>query len=127
MINYLIDRLKATTEVTAVVGTSKIYPLSRLDGTAIPAIVLQMTDCEPVESKDRTLNLDLTTVEVTTLADNPKAAWDLSVYCRRSLNNFTSTEILSCAFTGWASDVFEARDVFTITSTYAVRVKIDNV
>ena len=70
MINYLIDKLKLDSNITATVGTN-IVPLSRLEGTSIPAIVLQMVDATAEETKERSINLDTTTVEVTTLANTP--------------------------------------------------------
>ena len=127
MINYLIDELKLNTNLVAVVGTN-IVPLSRLEGSSTPAVVLQMVDADAEEVKERALNIDLTTVEVTTLATTPKQAWDLSILIRTSLNGYTlADDILSCQFSSWASDVFESTEVFTITSTYIVRNKIENV
>ena len=127
MINYLIDKLKLDTSITAIVGTH-IVPLSRLEGTSVPAIVLQMVDATAEETKARSINLDITTVEVTTLANTPKAAWDISILIRSSINGYSSgDDILSCQFSSWASDVFDSKEVFTITSTYIVLNKIANV
>tara|TARA_R110000803_G_scaffold205743_1_gene272619 strand:+ start:115 stop:498 length:384 start_codon:yes stop_codon:yes gene_type:complete len=127
LINYLIDKLKLDTSITAIVGTN-IVPLSRLEGTSVPAIVLQMVDATAEETKARSINLDTTTVEVTTLANTPKAAWDISILIRSSINGYSSgDDILSCQFSSWASDVFDSKEVFTITSTYIVLNKIANV
>ena len=127
MINYLIDKLKLDTSITAIVGT-KIVPLSRLEGTSVPAIVLQMVDATAEETKVRSINLDTTTIEVTTLANTPKSAWDISILIRSSINGYSSgDDILSCQFSSWASDVFDSKEVFTITSTYIVLNKIANV
>ena len=127
MINYLIDKLKLDTSITAIVGTN-IVPLSRLEGTSVPAIVLQMVDATAEETKVRSINLDTTTIEVTTLANTPKSAWDISILIRSSINGYSSgDDILSCQFSSWASDVFDSKEVFTITSTYIVLNKIANV
>jgi len=124
LINFLIDELKLNTSLVAVVGAN-IVPLSRLEGSTTPAVVLQMVDADAEEVKERALNIDLTTVEVTTLATTPKQAWDLSILIRTSLNGYRLEDnILSCQFSSWASDVFESTEVFTITSTYIVRNKI---
>lgn len=124
MIHYLIGRLEDTAGVTDIVGTN-IFTLSRLDNNTVPAVVLQMTGTtDTAETHAFTVGIDTTLVEVTAIATDPGAAWNLAKEIRKSLNGWKDGAVRASAFQTWASDIFEAPELYTITAEYAVQVKI---
>lgn len=127
MINLVIDILKADANVTAITTTDRIYPLSRLEGGTIPAIVVQQISTDPADTHDSTSTMDTNTVQVTIIEDKPKDANALAVLVRAALDGYGGNTIAEIRLTNQATDVFEAIDLFTLTQTYDVRVIRDNV
>ena len=123
MIHYLINQLEATTAVTSIVGEN-IFTLSRMQDRQLPCLVLQMTGSSENESKGFHLNLVTCFVEVTAIHENPADAWRLSLATVKSLNGHKDTNVLSSQFNQWASDIFEADELFTITMSFTVQIKI---
>ena len=123
MIHYLINALEANAGVTNIVS-SNIFTLSRLDNTNTPALVLQMTGSNENETKGFHLNLVTCFVEITAITEKPSEAWALSVATVKALNGYNDTNVISSQFNQWASDIFEADEVFTITMTFTVQIKI---
>jgi hypothetical protein len=127
MINLVIDILKADANVTAITTADRIYPLSRLEGATIPAIVVQQIATDPADTHDSTSTMDTNTVQVTIIEDKPKDANALAVLVRAALDGYGGNTIAEIRLTNQATDVFEAIDLFTLTQTYDVRVIRDNV
>jgi hypothetical protein len=127
MINLVIDILKADANVTAITTADRIYPLSRLEGGTIPAIVVQQISTDPADTHDSTSTMDTNTVQVTIIEDKPKEANALAVLVRAALDGYGGNTIAEIRLTNQATDVFEAIDLFTLTQTYDVRVVRDNV
>jgi hypothetical protein len=127
MINLVIDILKADANVTAITTADRIYPLSRLEGGTIPAIVVQQISTDPADTHDSTSTMDTNTVQVTIIEDKPKDANALAVLVRAALDGYGGNTIAEIRLTNQATDVFEAIDLFTLTQTYDVRVIRDNV
>jgi hypothetical protein len=127
MINLVIDILKADANVTAITTADRIYPLSRLEGGTIPAIVVQQISTDPADTHDSTSTMDTNTVQVTIIEDKPKDANALAVLVRAALDGYGGNTIAEIRLTNQATDVFEAIDLFTLTQTYDVRVVRDNV
>ena len=127
MINLVIDILKADANVTAITTADRIYPLSRLEGATIPAIVVQQIATDPADTHDSTSTMDTNTVQVTIIEDKPKDANALAVLVRAALDGYGGNTIAEIRLTNQATDVFEAIDLFTLTQTYDVRVVRDNV
>lgn len=123
MIHYLINALEANAGVTNIVSTN-IFTLSRLDNTNTPALVLQMTGSNENETKGFHVNLVTCFVEITAITEKPSEAWALSVATVKALNGYKDTNVISSQFNQWASDIFEADEVFTITMTFTVQIKI---
>jgi hypothetical protein len=127
MINLVIDILKADANVTAITTADRIYPLSRLEGGTIPAIVVQQIATDPADTHDSTSTMDTNTVQVTIIEDKPKDANALAVLVRAALDGYGGNTIAEIRLTNQVTDVFEAIDLFTLTQTYDVRVIRDNV
>lgn len=127
MINLVIDILKADANVTAITTADRIYPLSRLEGATIPAIVVQQIATDPADTHDSTSTMDTNTVQVTIIEDKPKDANALAVLVRAALDGYGGNTIAEIRLTNQVTDVFEAIDLFTLTQTYDVRVVRDNV
>lgn len=127
MINLVIDILKADANVTAITTADRIYPLSRLEGASIPAIVVQLTGTDPADTHDTTSNMDTHTVEVTVIEDKPKDANALAVLVRAALDGYSGNNIAEIRFVNQATDVFEATDLFTQSMIYEVRLSRDNI
>lgn len=123
MIHYLITELEADSGITSIVGDN-IFTLSRLQNENTPCLVLQMTGSQENESKGFHLNLVTCFVEITAITESPADAWRLALKTVKNLNGKKTTEILSSQFNQWASDVFEADELFTITMTFTVQIKI---
>ena len=124
MIHHLITKLKQTPEVVAYTTRDRIFPLIRLQGSQVPAVVLQLVGCTPEDTKDKTSTVEVNLVEVTGMAVTPADAWGLMEAVRDSLDGWDggSTAVQWVRFATHASDVFESSDLFTITATYRVRV-----
>jgi hypothetical protein len=127
MINLIIDILKADANVTAITTANRIYPLSRLEGGTIPAIVVQLVGTDPADTHDTTSTMDTNTVEVTVIEDKPKDANALAVLVRAALDGYSGNTIAEIRLVNQATDVFEATDLFTQTMIYDVRTLRDNV
>ena len=120
MINHLIDILKATEAVTDITTTSRIFPLIRLQGSEVPALVLQLTGATPNDAKDLPSDLDENSVQVTGFATDPATAWALMEAVRDALDGYSGGVIAGIRFQTHASDVFETTEVFSITARYDV-------
>ena len=127
MINLIIDILKADANIVAITTTSRIYPVSRLEGGVIPAIVVQLTGTDPADTHDTTSTMDDHTVQVTVIEDKPKDANALAVLVRAALDGYSGGSIAEIRFVNQATDVFEAVDLFTQTMVYSVKLHRDNV
>ena len=127
MINLVIDILKADANVIAITTADRIYPLSRLEGATIPAIVVQLTGTDPADTHDTTSNMDTHTVEVTVIEDKPKDANALAVLVRAALDGYSGNNIAEIRFVNQATDVFEATDLFTQSMIYEVKLSRDNI
>jgi len=127
MINLIIDILKADANIVAITTTSRIYPVSRLEGGVIPAIVVQLTGTDPADTHDTTSTMDDHTVQVTVIEDKPKDANALAVLVRAALDGYAGNSIAEIRFVNQATDVFEAVDLFTQTMVYSVKLHRDNV
>jgi hypothetical protein len=127
MINLIIDILKADANITAITTTSRIYPVSRLEGGVIPAIVVQLTNTDPADTHDNTTNMDVHTVQVSVIEDRPKEAHALAELCRSALDGYTGGVIAECRFINQATDVFESIDLYTQTMLFRVMLVRDNV
>ena len=124
MINHLITKLKQTTAVVNYTTRDRIFPLIRLQGSQVPAVVLQLVGCTPEDTKDTTSSVEVHVVEVTGLAVTPADCWTLMEAVRDALDGWDGddTAVQWVRFATHASDVFESSDLFTITATYRVRV-----
>ena len=121
MIHHLIDILKNDTDVTNLVDGNSIFPLIRLQGSQLPAIVIQLIGSDPQETKDRVVDYDKYIVEITSLQDNPREAWLTCLAVRNALDTFAgNTDVGQIRMQSVVSDVFESTDVFTITQQYEV-------
>lgn len=123
MINHLIDILKADGTVTAITTADRIFPLARLQGSTVPAVVLQLTSTDPVDTHDAVANLDEHIVQVTAIAATPKACYDLGEVVRLALDGYIGGDISSLRFVTQASDIFEADDLFTLTMQFNVHLQ----
>lgn len=124
MIDTIITALKATTSITDLVPADNIFPLFRLQKSDLPAIVIQLVDTEPVETKDDAFDLDVHTVEITTLTEHPKTAWRTSVKVRQRLQGFATEPIVQSRFVTQATDVFEATEVHSVTQRYQFHTRL---
>lgn len=123
MIHHLIDILKADSDVTTYVNASNIFPLVRLQGSQIPAIVLQLVGTDPQDTKDRLVDYDRYTVEITCMHDNPRENWLTCLAVRNALDGYAGDNDLGqVRMTNANSDVFESTEVFTITQQYEVHM-----
>lgn len=125
MIHLIIQRLKASTDVTDITTADRIFPLIRLQGSQVPALVVQLVGGAPTETKEETSHVDDNLIEITALAKQPAQAWALSQAVRDSLDGYTSGTLADVRFQTHASDIFESTDVFTITTRYLVRTQRD--
>jgi hypothetical protein len=126
MIHHIITRLKATTDVTDITTEDRIFPLIRLQGSQVPALVVQLVGGTPTEAKDETSQVDDNLVEITAFATDPSTAWTLSEAVRSSIDGYTSGSLAEVRFQNHASDIFESTDTFSITARYLVRHSRDN-
>lgn len=124
MIHHLIKHLKLQGGVTQYTTRDRIYPLIRLQGSQVPALVLQLVGCAPEDTKDSTATQDLDVVQITGLAVEPSEVWSLMEEVRTALDGWDggASDVLAVRFRTHASDVFESSDLFTITATYTVRL-----
>jgi len=121
MINYVIDRLQDSAGLTAIVDPGDIYPLYRLQQSTVPAIVVQLTGTDPIDTHDAESTQEVHTVEVTVIHTNPKSAWDAAVLVRAQLDGWqTIGPVLFGRFVNQATDIFTATDFFSVTQRYDI-------
>lgn len=119
MINLIINALKNDQVVLQYVSADNIYPLFRLQGSDLPAVVIQLVNTTPIDTHDVVTDMDLHTVEITTINLDPQTAWKTSQQIRRSLeSNTTISGIDRIRFETQATDVFEVQDAFSVTQRY---------
>lgn len=123
MLHHIIDILKADGSVTSYVAADNIFPLVRLQGSELPAVTVQLVSTEPIDTKDRRVDYDEFTVEVTTFFGDPRNAWLTCLAIRSALDNFAgNSDVGQIRMQNMASDVFEGTDVFTFTQQYSVHM-----
>lgn len=125
MINLIIDILSGTSSVTDIVPADRIFPLVRLQGSEIPAIVVQLTGGTPVDAKDLPSTMDVDNVQVTAFAVDPATAWAAMEAVRAVLDGYQGGYIAESRFVTHASDIFETTEVFSITARYDIRLTRD--
>ena len=125
MINLIIKRLKDTAAVTTITTADRIFPLIRLQGSNVPALVVQLVGGSPTEAKEETSQVDDNLVEVTAFAQEPAQAWALSSAVRDALDGYSQGYLADVRFQNHASDIFESTDIFSITARYLVRTRRD--
>lgn len=118
MINHIIDVLKASEAVTDITTASRIFPLIRLQGSEVPALVVQLTGASPNDAKDLPSEMDENSVQVTGFATDPATAWALMEAVRDALDGYSGGVLAGVRFVTHASDIFETTEVFSITARY---------
>jgi hypothetical protein len=122
MIHHVITRLKAYAPLTAIVKPEQIFPLYRLQGSELPAITVQLVGTEPADTKDRRIDYEMHTVEVTVFSTSPKEAWTASQHARDTLDGWAADAILQTRFLNQGTDVFEATEAFSVTQRYQIHM-----
>jgi len=114
--------LKATASVTSYVDADNIFPLFRLQGSTIPAIVVQLVNTTPQDTHDEAFDAFIHEVEITTIGEDPKFVWRASQQVRQKMNNYAnvSGRLSGGRFLNQATDIFEATDVFSVTQRYSI-------
>ena len=122
MINHIISALKATTSVTDICPANNIFPLFRLQGSSLPAVVVQLVNSAPQDTHDGQPDTFEHDVEITSIGENPQQVWRLATNIRLKLQGFAEPagNLEGMRFINQATDVFEATDVFSVTQRYAV-------
>jgi len=90
----VIQRLKATSAVTDIVGSgdsARIYPLERPQTTVTPAIVVRVLSDDPQDTKEGAATLTINTTGVYCMADTYAAAKALAAAVRTSLDRYSGT------------------------------------
>lgn len=125
MINEIITLLTNTSSVTDQVPAANIFPLFRLQGSTLPAIVIQLLDTDPVYTKDQVSDLDLHTFEITVFGEGPKFVWRTATLVRQRLDTWTgdTTGIDKVRMIAQATDVFEVVDAHSVTQRYECHMK----
>lgn len=125
MIHHLITILKASPDVIAITTAARIFPLIRLQGSDVPALVLQLTGADPDDTKDRAADMETNAVQITAFAMDPATTWALMEAVRAALDGYTGGVIAELRFVNHASDVFETTEVFSITARYDCTIHRD--
>lgn len=121
MIDKIISTLTSTTSVTDFVPADNIYPLFRLQGGELPAVVVQLVGTTPVDTHDHKPDVDEHSVEITVFHVEPRSAWRVSVAIRQALERENSISgIDQVRFETQATDVFEVQDAFSVTQRYGM-------
>jgi hypothetical protein len=95
--------------------------LKQISGASVPAVVVQLVGIETNPTKDGGSSTDINKVEITSIAESARDAWIMATLLRKGLENQTledsdeGVDVADVQFVNWASDVFEASDLFTIT------------
>jgi len=83
----LVAKLKATTAVTAIVST-RIYPVLRPAGTALPAVVYQVLSNNPVNTAGGSTTTREMRLTVDCIAGTYAGAWALANVVRDALSGW---------------------------------------
>lgn len=122
MINYIIAAMKATSTITNICPANNIFPLFRLQGSTLPAVVVQLVNSTPMDSQDEKLDTMEHDVEITSIGENPSDVWRLGTAIRQRMQGWedANANLEGMRFISQATDVFEATDVFSVTQRFAV-------
>jgi len=126
MIGEIVSILQNDTTVSNAVGTSKIFPIQRKQGTGTPAIVVDLIDITTNETKHQSSDLDFVTIQVSVYCDNPKQSYDIATYCRNELDKYTGTvngEQIEIRFDDLETGMSPEDETFITVSEYIVTVK----
>ena len=118
MIDVVISALKSSSSVTTYVDADNIYPLFRLQGGTIPAIVVQLVDTTPVDTHDQAIDMDVHVVELTIFHTNPKGAWKTGEAVRARMESLQDLRIKETRFITQTTDVFEVQDATSLSQRY---------
>lgn len=102
---------------------SQVYAMKQIDGIGTPCILVQLTGCNPVNTKDGGSTAESNDIEITIIANHPRIAFQMAALCRMGFDSNTGNvsdpdegvDINEMIFVNWASDVFEPTDLFTMT------------
>jgi hypothetical protein len=102
---------------------SKVYPIKQADGSSTPCVLIQLTGCNPINTKEGYSTAETNDIEITCIADHPRTAFQMAALCRMGfdiqqsnvIDDDEGVDIQQMIFVNWASDVFEPTDLFTIT------------
>jgi hypothetical protein len=122
MINYIISAMQATSSITNICPAENIFPLFRLQGSSLPACVVQLVATQPMDSHDVETDAMEHDVEITSIGENPREVWRLSESIRLRFQGWSEPagNLEGMRFLTQATDVFESTDVFSVTQRYSV-------
>ncbi len=108
---------------------NRVYPVTRQQGSALPAVVYEEYDNNPSDTKSGRSDLDVVLVEITVLAKTYAEARDINRNIRDILDRYTGTvngvttdgvRFLSTQDMAMGT----ATDVYKVVSDYQVRLKV---
>jgi len=91
MIGDAIDILQTHTNLVNFVGTDKIFPIQRKQGSTLPCVVVDMTNVRTSETKDESSNIDFVSLAILTISTDPKSSNRLARFVREALDKFRGT------------------------------------
>lgn len=102
---------------------SKVYAIKQADGSSTPCVIIQLTGCNPINTKEGYSTAETNDIEITCIANHPRTAFQMAALCRMGFDIQESDiadvdegiYIQQMIFVNWASDVFEPTDLFTMT------------
>lgn len=101
---------------------SNVYAIKQADGSSTPCILVQLTGCNPINTKDGGASAETNDIEITCIASHPRTAFQMAALCRMGFDTSASVNdtnegvsIKEMNFVNWASDVYEPTDLFTMT------------
>lgn len=128
MIGDIITILTSDAALMALVPSSNVFPIQRKQGTAVPAITVDMLDVRTSETKSRSSDLDFITIQVIAYDDNPQDSYTIASACRMALDNFfglISGEQVEIRFDDQEMGIAPEDESFATVANYMITVTRD--
>ena len=122
---WIYKQLKNNAGVSAI--TTDIYPIIRQETNDLPAVVYELYDVEPVDSKGLAPTVDVWDCDITAFAETYTECETLSEAVRTALDRQSgtqgSTTVDDCWVDGYDTEPYQTNEIFALTYSFKIRAK----
>ena len=107
--------------------TTAVYPLVRQEESTLPAVVYELFDIEPIDTKGVAPTVDVWDCDITAFAEDYTSCETLVEAVRTALDRQSgtqgSTTVDDCWVEGFNSEKIDNTEIFALTYSFKIRAK----